>query len=164
MACPNSIIFPENPIVKIRWSYDCFLTTMGFPVLVRWTSFCWIRAQVLASDKWHTWHLETAARLPWYTVQVWDLALWLIHVILRDYASYLISGFPKNTTETMKTFGNQQFNIADFWFWKSDVNTIRPGQYYWHFKCIVCVSMTIFGFHSVLLMAVQLEIDQQWFR
>ena len=25
-----------NPIVEIRWSYDCLISTMGFPILGRW--------------------------------------------------------------------------------------------------------------------------------
>ena len=25
----------RNPIVEIRWSYDCLISTMGFPILVR---------------------------------------------------------------------------------------------------------------------------------
>ena len=25
-----------NPMVEIRWSYDCLISTMGFPILVRW--------------------------------------------------------------------------------------------------------------------------------
>ena len=49
LRCPLTGI--ANPIVEIRRSYDCLISTMGFPILVRWHLY-------IESVPWSLWYTK----------------------------------------------------------------------------------------------------------
>ena len=60
----------RNPIVKIRWSYDRLISTMGFPILIRWHLYIELGPRN-AENVFMSWHHHVISLLYLLLFYIW---------------------------------------------------------------------------------------------
>ena len=77
-----------NHIVEIRRSYDRLISTIGFPILVRWHIFYWIRALI---SKWHL--MLNKQRVLMHGHQGWNVRHGLCHICMIYVYVWVVYSF-----------------------------------------------------------------------